>query len=233
MLAEQLTGQVQSHLSEVENSVLIHRGVVSDFHRLQSAAKTAGFNLQIASGFRSFNRQLMIWNNKYSGKRPVLDTNEKPLDMQNLSELEKLYAILHWSALPGASRHHWGTDFDIFEPDLLPADQQLQLSVNEYCNGGYFQELTNWLSENMEVFGFYRPYQAFRGGVAIEPWHISYYPIADNALAQLDINIIYDLIINKKILGKSLICQQLPMIYEQFICNISPQHMGSQNVRKT
>ena len=233
MLAEQLTGQTRSHLSEIENNILIHSDAVSDFHGLQQAAKTAGFNLQIASGFRSFERQLSIWNNKYKGERPVLDKNEQPLDLLKLSELEKLLAILHWSALPGTSRHHWGSDFDIFDPNLLPDKQSLQLTVAEYCHGGYFQELTDWLSENMALFGFYRPYQSFLGGVAVEPWHISYYPIADKALKQLQLNLIHDLIIKKNILGKSLICQQLPMIYKQFICNINQQNMGSNNVRKT
>ena len=233
MLAEQLTGQVKSHLCEIENNILIHSDVVTDFHGLQQAAKMAGFNLQIASGFRSFDRQLLIWNNKYSGKRPVLDENEQPLDLHELPELEKLYAILHWSALPGASRHHWGCDFDIFDPDLLPDKQSLQLTVAEYCNNGYFQELSNWLSENMALFGFYRPYHSFLGGVAVEPWHISYYPVADKALKQLQLNLISDLIARKKILGKSIICQQLPMIYKQFICNINQQSMENNNSRRT
>jgi len=221
MLAAQLTGQVTSHLTELNNKILIHCDVVQNFQALQKAAKSAGFNLQIASGFRSFERQLLIWNNKYAGKTPVLDKNEQRLDLTKLSEQEKLLAILHWSALPGASRHHWGTDFDIFDPDLLPAKQNLQLTVSEYSNGGYFQELTHWLTENMRQFGFYRPYQTFAGGVAIEPWHISYYPIADNALQQLEQSLIYELISKNNILGQSLICRQLPMIYEKFICNIN------------
>ena len=233
MLAEQLTGQIQSHLSEIENNILIHSDAVFDFHGLQQAAKNDGFNLQIASGFRSFNRQLEIWNNKYSGKRAVLDKKELPLNLQQISELEKLFAILHWSAIPGTSRHHWGTDLDIYDPNLLPRNQHLQLTVNEYCNDGYFQPLTHWLNDNMTQFGFYRPYNSFKGGVASEPWHISYYPIAEQALEQLDIDLIHDLIIEKNILGKSLICQQLPMIYDQFICNINRLNMGSNNVRKT
>ncbi len=226
MLAEQLTGQVTSHLSEIGNNILVHSDVAPEFEALQKAAKIAGFNLQIASGFRSFERQQLIWNNKYAGKTSVLDKNEQPLDLLPLSELEKLFAILHWSALPGASRHHWGTDFDIFDPNLLPAKQNLQLKVCEYSSGGYFQELDQWLSENMALFGFYRPYQTFLGGVAIEPWHISYSPIADKALQQLELSLIYDLIIKKNVLGKSLICQQLPMIYRQFICNINQLHYG-------
>lgn len=221
MLAEQLTGQSCSHLSEIENNTSIHVGAVADFYGLQQAAKNAGFNLQIASGFRSFDRQLSIWNSKYAGKRPILDKNEQALDPFKLSELDKLYAILHWSALPGTSRHHWGTDFDIFDPDLLPGNKQLQLTVKEYHDGGYFHELTNWLSENMDLFGFYRPYQSYQGGVSIEPWHISYYPIADMALRQLDLNLIYDLIVKSNVRGKSLICQELPRIYKQYICNIN------------
>jgi LAS superfamily LD-carboxypeptidase LdcB len=221
MLAEQLTGQSYSHLFEIKNNTLIHVDAVADFYGLQQAAKRAGFNLQIASGFRSFERQLIIWNSKYAGQRPLLDKNEKVLDLLKLSELEKLYAILRWSALPGTSRHHWGTDFDIFDPGLLPDNKQLQLTVDEYQDGGYFQELTNWLSENMSLFGFYRPYQSYQGGVSIEPWHISYFPIADIALKQLDLNLIYDLIVKSNVLGKSLICQELPRIYKQYICNIN------------
>lgn len=221
MLIEQLTGQTTSHLDEINGKILIHQGVIKDFQLLQQAAFDAGFNLQIASGFRSFDRQLMIWNNKYSGKRPILDKNEHPLALSTLSELEKLHAILHWSALPGSSRHHWGTDFDIYDPDLLPENNTLQLTIDEYTNAGYFSDLTLWLTENMQRFGFYRPYQSYLGGVACEPWHISYRPIAENALQQLKINYIHDLIMAKNILGKSLICAQLPMIYRQYICNIN------------
>lgn len=226
MLAEQLTGQVTSHLGEISSNIFLHKKVIAEFLALQHAAKKAGFNLQIASAFRSFDRQLSIWNNKYSGKIAVLDKNEQCLDLQELTELEKLLAILRWSALPGASRHHWGTDFDVFDPDLLPVKQTLQLTVSEYTSDGYFHPLNQWLTENMASFGFYRPYQTFRGGVAIEPWHISFAPIADIALKQLNLELISDLIIEKKILGKSLICQQLPMIYRQFICNVNQQHNG-------
>lgn len=227
MLVEQLTGQTQSHLSELKENILIHSNALSDFKGLQQAAKSAGFNLQIASGFRSFDRQLLIWNNKFSGKRPLLDKNERPLNPAQLSELQKLYAILHWSALPGASRHHWGSDFDIFDPDRLPDKQQLQLSCAEYSYGGYFQELNDWLTENMALFGFYRPYQSFLGGVAVEPWHISYYPVAGKAQEQLQLDIIYDLLSRKNILGKAIICRQLPDIYQKFICNVNQCNIGN------
>lgn len=221
MLAEQLTGQTTSHLTEISKNILLHHVVAPEFKALQKAAKKAGFNLQIASAFRSFQRQKLIWNNKYSGKSIVLDKNEKPLDLSQLSELEKLFSILHWSALPGTSRHHWGSDLDVFDPNLLPKKQNLQLKISEYRAGGYFNELDHWLTENMGIYGFYRPYQTFLGGVSAEPWHISYHLIAEKALQQLDQSLIYDLIIKNNVLGKSLICQQFLIIYKQFICNIN------------
>ncbi|PKF60660.1 peptidase M15 [Psychromonas sp. psych-6C06] len=217
----ELTGQVETHLCLLNKQTLLHHKVRSPFIELQKSAKRAGFNLQIASGFRSFERQKLIWNNKYSGKNKVVDKNENRLDISRISELEKLYAILHWSALPGASRHHWGTDFDIYDPTLLPVNRSLQLINAEYQNGGYFSALSEWLSDNMSQFDFYRPYQHDLGGVAPEPWHISYYPIAQGCLKEITASTLYDLIMENNILGKSLICQQLPMIYEKYICNIN------------
>ncbi|WP_372882988.1 M15 family metallopeptidase [Psychromonas sp.] len=220
MLAEQLTGQVLSHLDRLTENIYLHKQAIPAFEGLQSAAKDAGFNLQIASGFRSFERQRLIWNNKFSGKTRILDKNEQPLITEQLSDSEKLFAILHWSALPGASRHHWGTDFDIYDPNLLPKDKSLQLTVSEYTYKGYFFELNQWLSDNMKRFDFYRPYQQYNGGVAIEPWHLSYLPVAENAMEQLTQPLIKQTILENNVLGKSLICEQLPIIYKQFICNV-------------
>ncbi|WP_022941007.1 M15 family metallopeptidase [Psychromonas hadalis] len=221
MKITELTGQVESHLTKIAGNILVHHDVVCPFLALQKMAKQAGFNLQIASGFRSFEHQSVIWNNKYSGRTSLLDKNELPLDFTQLSELEKLHTILRWSALPSASRHHWGTDFDIYDPSLLPQGKKLQLTCMEYQPTGYFYELSNWLSDNMQRFGFYRPYQTDQGGVACEPWHISYQPIANDCLKALTTTAIHDLIMKNNVLGKSLICQQLPMIYKQYICNIN------------
>ncbi|WP_413699190.1 M15 family metallopeptidase [Psychromonas sp. KJ10-10] len=221
MQIEELTGQVETHLAHFNSRVAIHQKVIEPFLALQNEAQKSGFNLQIASGFRSFERQRLIWNNKFSGKAPILAKDESQLSAEALSDYDKLLAILHWSALPGASRHHWGTDFDIYDPSLLPQGKSLQLICSEYQKAGYFYELSQWMNENMQAFNFYRPYQKYQGGVAIEPWHISYHPIAKNCLNALTETIIHDLIINNNVFGKSLICEQLPMIYKQYICNIN------------
>ena len=219
----QLTGQVQTHLVEFAPNRLLHKAVISDFTALQQAAKQHGFTLHIASAFRSFERQLQIWNKKYSGEAVILDKNEVAIDLSKTTEIEKLYKLLHWSALPSSSRHHWGTDIDVYDPTLLPQNKSLQLQKNEYVAGGYFSELTHWLTDNVEEFGFYHPYKNDQGGVAQEPWHISYFPLSESFLSQLDLDLISDTLKAHSVLGQSLIQQELPTIYEQYICNISPR----------
>ena len=39
--------------------------------------------------------------------------------MAQLSPAERIEAILRWSALPGASRHHWGTDLDLIDAHAI------------------------------------------------------------------------------------------------------------------
>lgn len=221
----QLTGQVQTHLIEFAPNRLLHKKVVADFSALQLAAKKQGFTLHIASAFRSFERQLQIWNNKYSGVTAILDSNEMIIDSRNISDKSKLYQMLRWSALPSASRHHWGTDIDIYDPTLLPSGQSLELKKELYLGGGYFAELSAWLTHNMQQFGFYRPYALDQGGVAQEPWHISYFPLSESYLKQLDLALISETLVTHSILGKSLILQELPNIYKQYISNVCSQKM--------
>ena len=38
-----------------------------------------------------------------------------------------MVGILEWSALPGASRHHWGSEFDVFDLAALPEGYRVQL----------------------------------------------------------------------------------------------------------
>ena len=96
-------------------SFKIHRDLVGPLAAMRQAAQKEGFDLAVASGYRSFDRQRAIWNAKANGGRPVLDKNENPLDIDALDAVDLLKAILHWSALPGGSRHHWGSDFDIYD----------------------------------------------------------------------------------------------------------------------
>ncbi|HHW7579845.1 TPA: M15 family metallopeptidase [Mannheimia haemolytica] len=180
--ANLLTGKTREHLVPLPNALsdkhYLQPQVVEAFLALQQAAKQAGFNLQPASTFRDFERQKGIWNAKFRGERKVHDDNGVAIDMAALSDLEKCKAMLRWSAVPGASRHHWGTEIDIFDPDLLPENTPLLLEPWEYLEGGYFADLTKWLHANAQTFGFYFPFDGKHSRVGFEPWHISYRPIS-------------------------------------------------------
>jgi len=184
---DQLTGLDESHLVEIAGGHRLVPEVVEAFDALRAAAAAAGFDLAIASSYRSFARQLGIWNGKACGARPVHDDAGCPVLMDTLSPVERLHAILRYSALPGASRHHWGTDLDVYDAAALPAGRRVQLVPAEVAAGGWFDPLHRWLDECMATgrcHGFYRPYAADRGGVAPERWHLSYAPLAQGCAAR-------------------------------------------------
>jgi LAS superfamily LD-carboxypeptidase LdcB len=125
-----LTGEAERHLCTPADArslgARVHQEVVDPFRSLTQEASAAGFDIRIFSGFRSFEHQLSIWNRKVSGKLPVLDSNAVPLDVEALSERELVLAILRWSALPGASRHHWGTDLDVYDAAATPEGYEIE-----------------------------------------------------------------------------------------------------------
>ncbi|WKY57390.1 M15 family metallopeptidase [Vibrio sp. SNU_ST1] len=223
MTPEQLTGQSDSHLEPSligTKTFLVHSDVKDDLNNLIEAAQLAGFKMEIASGFRDYERQSLIWNRKFSGEAPILDSESQPLDASTLSEHQKLSAILRWSALPGASRHHWGCDFDVFARNHLPEGAQLQLEPWEYLTG-HQQVFYQWLSTNASQFGFFFPYSQDLGGVAIEPWHISHRKVSQLCLSQLSPTLLGKQLQSKPILGYEIIAEQLDEIYARFVANIS------------
>lgn len=212
-----LTGRSTEHLALLSGNHRLQPAAVEAFHAMLQAAKAAGFDLQPASSFRDFDRQLAIWNGKFCGERPVLDKDSQPLDIAPLSVAERCAAILRWSALPGASRHHWGSDLDIYDPSLLPAGKKLQLEPWEYQEGGYFYPLHQWLTEHMADFGFYRPFAEDLGGVAIEPWHLSYRPLAQEAERLLTPALLLAAWQDKDVAGAQWLASHLPAIFSRFI----------------
>jgi len=169
--------------------VRLHPRACEAFLALRDAAGAEGFDLRVASGFRSFARQASIWNAKARGERPVLDAGERPLDIGSLDEAGRVDAILLWSALPGCSRHHWGTDMDVVDSAALAAGAPLRLEARDWIAPGPFARLDAWLAARMAsgaAFGLYRPYTGGSCGVAAEAWHLSYAPLAARCEAALD-----------------------------------------------
>ena len=219
MTQDQLLGLDESHL------ILVGRGphrltaaTAAAFNDMQVAAAHEGHNLQAASSWRSFERQLAIWNGKWRGERPLLDADNRPLDALQLGEAERLHAILRWSALPGTSRHHWGTDLDIYDPDCLPAGTRLALEPWEYEAGGWFADLGEWLGDHMSDFGFFLPYAKpldAAQGVAYEPWHISF--ALESAEQRLDPDALALCLQQADIEGKACILSHLDEILARYV----------------
>ena len=216
----QLLGQDEQHLCYLSERVAIHQEMKNAFEALAAAANIAGINLKIASGFRSFDRQVMLWNNKFSGKTPIKDITGAVVSPEGLSPLELIHSILLYSALPGASRHHWGCDIDVYAPNLLTPDYQLQLEPWEYSEQGPLAKLSAWLIENAHSYGFYFPYASFQGGVAEEPWHLSYLPLAQQYQQAFDVERLALALSSSNILGKAVIIENLDNIAKRYINNV-------------
>jgi LAS superfamily LD-carboxypeptidase LdcB len=198
---------------------LAHPIAMPALQDLATSASQAGFDLQVASSYRSFDRQLHIWNTKATGARPVLDLNGQVMDLSSLSDKEKIFAIMRWSALPGASRHHWGTDFDVYDALPLEENYQLQLTLEETEGDGPFAFFHQWLNEKLmdKSSAFFRPYKAGLGGIAPEPWHLSYAPIANIYSAQLSKTLLQEQIQITDIALKDTLLENFDEIYQHFI----------------
>ncbi|MBU2892463.1 M15 family metallopeptidase [Colwellia sp. D2M02] len=175
---EELLGQSDQHIHYINERVGINKQMLNAYQALVDSAQQDGIDIAIASGFRSFERQRLIWNNKFSGISPIKDVDNNIVDITSLTPIEIVHAILLYSALPGASRHHWGCDIDVYATNLLPKDYQLKLEPWEYQTSGPLAQLSLWLTKHAHQFGFYLPYKKYQGGVAAELWHISYAPLA-------------------------------------------------------
>jgi LAS superfamily LD-carboxypeptidase LdcB len=219
----ELTGRATTHVREVpELNCTLHIAAVQAALAMRDAARSEGFDLAIVSSFRDFDRQLAIWNAKFSGERPLLDRAGRPLRHAELSAGALIDAILIWSALPGASRHHWGTDMDVIDRSALSADYRPQLVPSEYEGSGPFAKLNAWLAANMATFGFFRPYSRDRGGVQPEPWHLSFAPLAQVALSQLTPEVLREALASSALRGRETVLARLPQIHARYVSAIDP-----------
>lgn len=122
-----------------------------------------GVRFWVQSATRPFYSQKGIWEAKWNGQRQVSGK-----DLRTVKDpLERARMILQYSSMPGTSRHHWGTDFDI--NSLNPA----------YYRSGQGKKIYEWMLANAPDFGFCLVYTEGRdGGYQWEPWHWSYRPLA-------------------------------------------------------
>ncbi len=220
-----LIGKDDSQMLPVETGspVRVHREVLPSLEKLRVEAASVGFKILVVSGFRGFDHQLRIWNEKAQGVRQVLGSDDKPLPKEGKSEearKERFFAMLKWSAFPGLSRHHWGSDMDLVDAAAMPAGYQVQLTPKEVESGGLFAPFHDWIDDNLKRFGFFRPYQKDRGGVMPERWHLSYAPLSQRCHKAFSSSIFQKVISLPEIEFGDLATQHAKVLRDQYFDNI-------------
>jgi LAS superfamily LD-carboxypeptidase LdcB len=214
----ELTGRLRTHIAAVADPACqLHAQAVTPFLNLRKAARLEGIDLVPVSSFRDFDRQLAIWNAKFNGERPMLDAAGNRLEAAGLAPRERVEAILLWSALPGASRHHWGTDLDLIDGNANADGFKDKLTREAFAPDGPFGHLDRWLDAHAARFGFFRPYQGARSGVQPEPWHVSFAPVAEKARRSLSKAVLRAAIAAAPLLGKEAVLEHLDALHARYV----------------
>lgn len=216
-----LCGLDDSGLTDVTIAGRAHRlrpRAAAAVDELAAAASAAGFELAVASSWRSFDRQLAIFNDKLAGRRPVLDDSGAVITLDALEPFAQICAVMRFSALPGGSRHHWGTDIDVYDRAAPPPGYEVQLTPSECGPGGVFEAFHRWLDDYLDgPQPFFRPYAHDRGGVALEPWHLSYAPLANECAEALTPMVLRGVLAHKPLLHTEVVLAHLDELFERFI----------------
>ena len=184
----------KNDLKETLNSGLLPEAYLK-FKQMQNDAKKEGVEIEIVSGYRSYQKQKNIWNNKYNK-----NFENGILGIKNINR------IIQYSTLPGTSRHHWGTDIDIIDKRFVPKGDLL-LEKN-YAENGIYSQLFSWMRKNSKKYGFYLVYDDSpkRKGFKFEPWHYSYKPLSVIFLRRfIEGNLLFKITQDSSILGRQFI----------------------------
>lgn len=151
----------------VKGRYVLRKEAGDAFELMCEAAAVEGIEIYSQSSYRSYNRQLAIWERKF-----------KSFSSHGYSEKQVIKKIIEYSTIPGTSRHHWGTDLDIVDLKVsMPSDPFLE---RHYLSDGVYSKLYKWMMIHANSFGFYQTYtnDVNRKGFNFEPWHWSYKPLA-------------------------------------------------------
>jgi len=217
----EVTGRVRTHVVQCDAPrFAAHPDTAAAFLRLRAAAARDGIELRPYSSFRGYEAQARIWAAKFSGRAPLYDIDGQPRDRRGMSEDDVIRHILDWSALPGASRHQWGTEIDVVDAAVMPPGYKPQLLPAEVADGGLFAPLHRWLDAHIHEHGFFRPYARFQGGMFPEPWHLSHAPVSMRAIDDLTPDVLRRCTEASDIPGKARVLELLPEILERHVRNI-------------
>lgn len=204
-----LTGQLSSTLVGEKYQLLEEAAIA--FEEMKAEAAKDNINLKIVSSYRSFERQLAIWNRKY-----------KQNESLGLTPNQNIKKITEYSTIPGTSRHHWGTEIDVVAAE--PEVQGDVLLSHLFENDGPYYTLKKWMDEHANSFGFFLVYtkDINRKGFQYEPWHYSYAPKSKKFVEEYKAIDLQEILKNNSISGNEHFTDQLiNQYFEEYILGIS------------
>ncbi|QQR93215.1 M15 family metallopeptidase [bacterium] len=144
---------------KTNKAILIKKELISDLIALFADAKKQGLELQVISGYRSYETQLELFSSY------VQQEQSKGLSYKEAINVANIY-----SAKAGHSEHQLGTVVDLANTystnpfDLVDAENK---------------ELFRYLEKNANKFGFYISYPENNNkGYQYEPWHLRWFDSA-------------------------------------------------------
>jgi zinc D-Ala-D-Ala carboxypeptidase len=139
-----------------KTGMFLRKETLAAFEKMYDAAKKDGVILRIISATRTFTQQKGIWEGKWTRFAREAPAPEA-----------RALKILEYSAMPGVSRHHWGTDIDLND-----------LNNPSFEPGGKYARVYEWLLAHAAEYGFCQPYTAKDdkrpNGYNEERWHWTY-----------------------------------------------------------
>jgi len=183
------------------------------FKKMQTEALKSDIKIGVVSSYRSFAHQKRIWERKY-----------KRNQNKQLSPIENIKKIIEYSTIPGTSRHHWGTDIDIYQTNVKQPKGFLQ--ENNFHNNGAYCKLKEWMDIYAKDYGFYLVYTDLpnRKGFKYEPWHYTYKPLSYQYLKKYQQLDIAKILKTDKLLGNENFTQEFIARYtEENILDINPE----------
>lgn len=191
-----LTGKSSARNSQFKgNKYKLQSKVFDALEKMKTAALKKGVQIDVVSAYRGFNHQNSLWKNKYLKFRN-----------SGLSTKQAVLKVIEYTAIPGTSRHHWGT-----EVDLRDYNKRNTPNLRSQKNSKY----EKWMQENAHKFGFYLAYNnnKFRKGYKFESWHYTYRELSKPLLIEyLKLDLV-NILKQENILGNTVFTEKFIQKY--------------------
>lgn len=162
-----LIGKSKSTNSKLKGYKYKLQPIVFDaLEKMKTAALKKGVRIDVVSAYRGFEHQNRLWERKF-----------RKYKNQGLSTKQAVLKVTEYTAIPGTSRHHWGTEVDLRDYSKHNSPNLRSQKDSKY---------EKWMQENAHKFGFYLAYtdNKFRKGYKFESWHYSYREISKPLLIE-------------------------------------------------